>query len=80
MMYFLHGVNKQIKWECRERRMDLQRFCNPTWELLKEGEAELLATEPGQSLLHCLDYEALQLVAHRLNTSDALLTITTPED
>ncbi|MGC4367524.1 AAA family ATPase [Hydrogenophaga sp. R2] len=79
MMYFLHGVNKQIKWECRERRMDLQRFCNPTWELLKEGEAELLATDPSQSLLHCLDYEALQLVAHRLNTSDALLTITTPK-
>lgn len=79
MMYFLHGVNKQIKWECRERRMDLQRFCNPTWELLKEGEAGLLATDPSQSLLHCLDYEALQLVAYRLNTSDALLTITTPK-
>lgn len=79
MMYFLHGVNKQIKWECRERRMDLQRFCNPTWELLKEGEAELLATDPSQSLLHCLDYEALQLVAYRLNTSDGLLTITTPK-
>ncbi|OSZ66180.1 AAA family ATPase [Hydrogenophaga sp. IBVHS2] len=79
MMYFLHGVNKQIKWECRERWMDLQRFCNPTWELLKEGEAELLATDPSQSLLHCLDYEALQLVAHRLKTSDAFLTIIAPK-
>lgn len=52
---------------------------NPTWELLKEGEAELLATDPSQSLLHCLDYEALQLVAHRLKTSDAFLTIIAPK-